>query len=109
MTAAVITVAVFLFYYTHYTIRGGSSDLGSDCGLFSIVATSSPGNQSWNRGAALSIYTSYYTVRGGLSTLDTNCGAFFINAASITTSPNWYNGAALLCFILCSSWWSFWL
>ncbi len=54
LTAAVITVAVFLFYYTHYTLRGGPSDLGSDCGLFSIVFTSSPGNQSWNRGAALS-------------------------------------------------------
>ena len=52
----------FLFYYTHYTIRGGSSSDGANCGMFCVNARNSFSGATWGNGAALYYeYTLYYS------------------------------------------------
>ena len=43
-----------LFFYTHYTVRGGPSSHGAICGAFYVGAYIGAGNAYWNIGAALS-------------------------------------------------------
>ena len=43
-----------LFFYTHYTLRGGASGFGASCGSFCINASGDFSSADWRLGAALS-------------------------------------------------------
>ena len=53
-------VYLLFFYCTHYTLRGGTSDNGFNCGAFYVYASSSFSGASWAIGAALNCFILFY-------------------------------------------------
>lgn len=49
-----IWALVLLYRSTHYSFRGGSSDIGTYCGAFYVYIRSTDSTAYWGIGAALS-------------------------------------------------------
>lgn len=54
IAAGPLALLYHLYTYTHYTLHGGASHHGANCGAFSVGASADISATIWDRGAALS-------------------------------------------------------
>ena len=79
----------FLFFFTYYALRGGSSGSSSYSGLFSIIMTGTFSYIHWAHGA-------HYAICGCRSGSGAYCGAFCVSVNDASSAAYLSLGAALL-------------